>query len=370
MLNNTERNIIEIVRKNRGISRIEIVEILNLSKPVVSVNIKKLIDLGFIREIEGNYTSKKFGRKRIGLSFVPDCMHLIGIDVGGTKIEGIVGDLDGNIVKSIKNSTRGIKNKDTFVELVKNTIKELKKDCKKKVAGIGIGIPGTLDVKTQKIKYMPAFDLSDVDLKTPLEKEFKIPVYIENDVTLDAYAESRIGAGKGYKNIVLISIGTGIGSGIIIDGTIYRGSTGKAGEVGNMITDWTEDQKFTGKAFGYLEQWFSGAKLEERFAPFGVKEGFEATQDAKLQAVIKEGITHLGLAISNTILILNPEIVILKGGIGYAQYEKIMSLVNPLLERVLPYEIIEDVKFAKGRFKEFGVAIGGVFFAQKNILQI
>lgn len=374
MLNNTERRILNIIRENKSISRIEIVERLKLSKPVVSVHIKKLIELGFVRENKENHTSKKFGRRRIGLSFVPDCMYVIGIDIGGTKLEGIIGDLDGNIVRSLKYSTRGITTQKELEGLLTKTVAKLKDKFLKNIIGIGIGVPGTVEPDLGVVKYMPAFGLRNVNLKVFLEDKFGLPVYIENDVTLDAYAESRIGTGRDYKNIFLVSIGTGIGSGIIIEKKIYRGSRGTAGEIGNIITDWSIDKKFFPLSFGPLEEWFSGASLEKKFSVLGIqdiKKGFELMEERKdVASIIKKGIEHIGVALSDIIYLLNPEVVIVKGGIGYNQYDRIMAYMLPVIKKIVFPEILEGVRFERGKIKEFGVAIGALFFVQKSILKI
>ncbi len=374
MLNNTEKRIINLIRENPTISRIEIVERLKLSKPVVSVNIKRLIELGFVRETDESVASRKFGRKRIGLSFVPDCMYIVGIDIGAAKIEAIIGDLDGNIVKSKKLSTEGIKTKGRLIESIQSIIYELIRGFKKKIVGIGVGVPGTVGPTGGIVKDMPAFGLKDIDLKNPLEKEFRLPVFVENDVTLDAYAEGRIGAGRGYKNLFLLSLGKGIGGGIIVEGEIYRGSTGDAGEVGRIFTDWENDKNLINPSFGVLEGWFSGISLEKKLLTIGIntpKEGFALMEkDKRVEKIIKDGIYHTGIALANVIFILNPEVIIIKGGIGYNQYEKIMKYMTPIIEEIVPSEILKDVTFKRGMFKEFGVAIGAIFLAQKEILEI
>lgn len=376
MLNNTERRIINVVRKHDLISRIEIVEKLGVSKPVVSINVKKLIEKGFIREVE-NYKGplKSFGRKRIGLSFIPNCMHVIGIDVGGTKLEGIIGDLDGNILKGVRYPTKDINNKEELLKTIYRAIEELMNASDKDILGIGIGVPGTVDAKNEVVEYMPAFKLEHVDLETPIEKRFNLPTFIENDVTLDAYAESRIGAGKNNKNLFLVSIGTGVGGGTIINGKIYTGANGKAGEIGEMITDWEREKNARGKSsFGPLELWFSGSSLEKRLSNLGVesvREGFALLgKDKRVTEMIKTGIEHLGVAISNLIFLLNPEVIIIKGGIGYNQFDRIMKFMMPIIKNIVPDGILDKIDFKRGEFNRFGVAIGGVFLVEKEVLRI
>ncbi len=376
MLNNTDRKIINMVRQHPLISRVEIVEKLKISKPIVSISVKKLMEKGLLKEEDSHKTpSKGFGRKRIGLSFVPDCINIIGIDIGGTKLEGIVGDLDGNIIHTVTYSTKNIKTKERLFNLIYRAIDELLHASKKDVLGIGIGVPGTVNTKNLTVEYMPAFELKNIDLKTPVEEKYGLPTFIENDVTLDVYAEHRIGAGRGKKNLFLVSIGTGVGGGIIINGDMYTGANGKAGELGEMITDWRKDKNTRTKtSFGALELWISGNSLEKKLSSMGiksVKEGFELLEKNKdVEKVIKEGIEHLGVAISNIIFLFGLEVIIIKGGIGYNQFEKIMEYMLPVIEDVVPSEILCDVDFKKGVFGRFGVAIGGLFYVEKEVLKI
>ena len=109
------------------------------------------------------------------------------------------------------------------------------------VLGVGLGVPGTVDEVSGLIRHLPAFGLVDVDLRYDLEWRFRLPVIIGNDVTFGALGESWIGAAKELKNVILVSVGTGIGAGIVIDGKVYTGLRGNAGEIGEMVTDWSKE---------------------------------------------------------------------------------------------------------------------------------
>ncbi|RKX48303.1 MAG: ROK family transcriptional regulator, partial [Thermotoga sp.] len=357
------------------ISRVDISRKTGLSKPVVSIVTSRLIKNGLIKEVGEGKSTKKTGRRPIMLSFVPDYMYVVGLDIGGTKLEGVLADLEGNIVDKIVAPTKDVHTEKDLYDLVSHSVKALIKGRKNKILGIGIGVPGTVDWKTGIINYMPAFELRNVNLKDYVQKKFDLTVLIENDVNLDALAESKIGAGKGFKYILMVSIGTGTGAGLILNGAIFRGSYGKAGEFGYIITDWEKEKLFSRDSFGYLEEWFSGQALERKFSEKGLgsnlKDIFDLLdKDKTVERIIKEGCEHLALAIANAIVLLNPEIVIIKGGIGYNQYEKIMAYTVPILEKVVPPEIFEDVSFRKGKLERFGVALGGVFLVIEEILKI
>ena len=375
MLSETERRILKLIKESGEISRVDISRKTGLSKPVVSIVTSKLIKNGLIREIGEGRSTKKTGRRPIMLSFVPDYMYVVGLDVGGTKLEGVLADLEGNIVNEVVIPTESIRTEKDLFNLVLYSVETLMKGREDKILGIGIGVPGTVDWKTGIINYMPAFELRNVNLKKYVQEKFNLTVLIENDVNLDALAESKIGAGKGFKYILLVSIGTGTGAGLILNGAIFRGSCGKAGEVGYIITDWEKEKFFSKDSFGYLEEWFSGQSLERKFSERGferdLKDVFNLlNEDGEIEKIIREGCEHLALAIANAIVLLNPEIVIIKGGIGYNQYEKIMAYTVPILEKVVPPEIFEDVSFRKGKLERFGVALGGVFLVIEEILKI
>jgi hypothetical protein len=128
--------------------------------------------------------------------------------------------------------------------------------------GISIGVPGVVDKKKGTISYMPSFNISNLNLESVLKDKFELPVYLENDVTLSAYGEIWIGNGKQYNTILLVSIGTGIGGGIVIDNKVHTGLGGNAGEICDMVTDWTQERdKKSG--FGRLEEWVGGHALEQ-----------------------------------------------------------------------------------------------------------
>jgi len=363
MLNDLEKSILRIIKEQKEISRIDISRLLGVNKPVVSLVVSKLISLGYVREIGKKEFSPKSGRKPILLTFVPDSKFVIGVDIGGTKIEVILTDLAGNILKRKCSPLQGTERKEelltSLVSLVQSFFTEVKRE---KVLGVGIGIPGTVD-ENFVIKRLPAFGIVDWEAKTELEEILELPVFLENNANLDALAESKIGAGRGYKCVLLISIGWGIGAGIVYDGKIFRGSRGKAGEFGHIVTDWEREKTSTPKiGFGRLERWFSGLTLAEEYKK-PTQQVFEEDFES-----LMERIEHLSIAIANAVVLLNPDVIIIKGGIGLNQYEKIAPMIISILQDVVPRDLLEDVNLKKGEIIESGVSIGGVLLTVEKIL--
>ena len=266
MLTDTERKILSMIRKNHGVSRKDIAECLNLSKPTVSVLVSRLMEKGFVRETGIlKIENKKAGRYPVKLEFVPDALYIAGVDLGGSKLEAILSDLNGHIIKSHRSRLKVGSARKLLVTL-ENTIESLIDGIDTdKLLGIGVGIAGTVDKRTCVVKSFPAFNITNWNLKDPLEHRFGVRTLLANDVTLDALAEYKMGAGKGAGSLLLISIGTGIGAGMILEGHVYEGFHGQAGEIGWFVTDWTSEKKKEKTLFGPLEKWCSGYWLEKRF---------------------------------------------------------------------------------------------------------
>ena len=366
-------DIIKMIREKEGISRVELAKKTGLSKPTISQIVNKLIHKGVIREIGYGISKSAGGRKPVHLSFVPDFKFILSVDIGGTKTIFSQIDLDGNILQNEIISSEILR---SGVGLAKELIKKLKYYIKtigsENILGISIGIPGTVDSTTNFIKYMPSFNIGNIDLKTPLQNELKIPVIIENDVTLFAFGEYWIGSAKDYEDVFLVSIGTGIGAGLVMKSSVYKGFKGSVGEIGEMITDWSIESK-QNSYFGKLEEWFSGHSLEDFCKEKGWNENLieffkKAEKDKIANERVKKGCLHLGLAFANTIILLDPAKLIIGGGIGFNQYETIYPIIDNTLKKALPDSIYREDILEKASLEPYGVVIGGAYLAQKELL--
>jgi len=374
VLTDAEKRILSLVRENHGISRKELAESLNLSKPAVSVAVSRLIEKGFVREAGIlKVKNKRAGRYPIKLEFVPDALYIVGIDLGGSKLEAVLSDLDGRIVKSHRTRLKGCSVQELYTILesvIENLIDGVNTN---KLLGIGVGVAGTVDRQTHMVRSFPAFNVTNWDLKDLLEQRFGVQVLLANDVTLDALAEYKMGAGKGINSLLLVSIGTGIGAGMILEGRVHEGFHGQAGEIGWFVTDWISEKKEEKTLFGPLEKRCSGYWLERKLQNLtGEKDLpklFELSKvDSKVCRFLEEAFEHLALAIAGSIVLFDPGVVVLKGGLGYNQYEFIERIIMRVFRRVLPSEFLEDLILKKGAIKEFGVARGATFLVQERLL--
>ena len=318
--------------------------------------------------------------------------YILSIDLGGTNIECGLVDRKGNI--KIRRSCPTEIQKGARVVLsnvlsVADAVMSDGKAEKCKVAAIGIGTPGAVDLKTGCIvggaENIPGW--KGVPLVPALRKEFRLPTFASNDVTLYALGEAMFGAGKGIKNLVCFAIGTGIGGGIVIGGKIYRGAIDGAGEVGHMTVK-LDGQKCKCGSFGCLERYASATAIAEigrkacrktkkslilklaggRYSKVSAKIVFDAAKkgDKTAKAVIETTGWFLGAGIANLINILNPEMVIIGGGVAEAG----TLLVKITRKAVQTYALEvnrKNVQIVLGKLKTDAGVMGAAALAWQEI---
>lgn len=262
---------------------------------------------------------------------------VIGIDLGGTDIKGALLDLDGHTLEKIRVATDAKNGYQAVVARVLQVIEQLKQWSgieNKEISGVGIGIPGQIDYSQGKVLFAPNLDWHEVNIKQSIEQASGLPVFLDNDGNVAALGEMWSGAGKGYANIVMLTIGTGIGGGIIIDGQLLRGKSGSAGEIGHMIMLKNGPLCNCGQS-GCLETLTAAPAILRQareamqsdrktsltdFAQLTAKDVFIAAErgDQVALQIIANSAYWLGIAIANLINVINPELVIIGGGVARA----------------------------------------------------
>ncbi|HEB01406.1 MAG TPA: ROK family protein [Candidatus Portnoybacteria bacterium] len=212
----------------------------------------------------------------------------------------------------------------------------------KEIVGLGIGVPGPVDIQKGLVHFLPNLPgWQKVPLKKILEKELSLPVSLDNDSNCFVLAETRFGAAQGYQNVIGLTLGTGLGGGIIINGEIYHGANGLAGEIGHMVIV-AEGLKCNCGNRGCLEQYVSGSALVLKYkkltgqekTPLEIEKESEQKKKPALK-VIEETGYYLGLGLANLINILNPEIIVLGGGV--ARTKTLYSpTIREMKKRVFP----------------------------------
>jgi len=289
--------------------------------------------------------------------------YSVGVDLGGTNIKsGIVQTSSGKVITRSMLPTQTSLGKEIIISNIKKSIKQLMEYAKKrgiKIDTIGLGCPGTVNVKTGEIMGMiPNLpQLKNVNIKRELKKEFDPPIYVDNDANLMGLAEHRFGAAKGYKNCLFLTIGTGIGGGIILDGKIFRGSKYAGAEFGHTSIKYDgrkcrcgnigcvesyaaapaigkRTKKLLRKGIrSILIKWVKGdlKKLSNKLIFGAFKKG-----DGLATQVVEEVSVYLGTAIASAVNLLNPEVIVIGGGVGEAGRKFIQMVESQVRKRVNP----------------------------------
>lgn len=279
-----------------------------------------------------------------------DKNYVIGIDLGGTKISGAISDLQGNILSQYTTPTLAEEGEDAVLNRIIKVIEKVMGDANKgtdAIKAIGIGSPGPLDAKKGIIITTPNLPFENFALVEPIQKKFGIHTYLDNDANVAAIGEYVFGAGKGTKNMVFVTVSTGIGGGAIINGYIYRGNTCNALEIGH--TTLVEDgPRCNCGNYGCAEALASGTAIGKR-AKEAIENGaktsltnyekvtsyevfVEAKKGDKVAAdIIDKCLNYLGICIANIVNTFDPEMVIIGGGVSKAGdivFDKVKEVVN------------------------------------------
>ncbi len=386
--------IFNYIREYGPTYRARISKDLNISAPAVSRIIEKLIEDGYVIETAKLKTNS--GKRPIQIDINANKGIVLGIDLIKERVKIAVSDFSGKINLSCRGFE--VSNK---IDIKTQTIEEIKKilneyynkyglDSIQKLKAIGIGIPATVDIETGEIINAPLFSgLRNINLKKAIEVFFNVPVYIENISKLSALAEYKHGVGRGLNDLVFIEISKGIGAGIILNGNLFRGISGSAGEIGFMITNVDGLNFTTNDEKGFLESKAStdaivneakqaikrGAPSNIQFYSKGNVDGIDlkaicsAYKDGDPLAVkiLSRAINLISISIINLILVLNPELIIIGGEICNTEEagQIIISEVKKKAEKLIPFKSPE-IKLSK--LGENAGVIGASFLAIESLL--
>lgn len=254
--------------------------------------------------------------------------YIASIDLGGTNLKIALLDCRYKIIARNYLSTQSFTRKNQLIHAIVSSVNRiiqsnnLKKDA---ILGLGLGLPGPIDVKKGLVHFFPNIPgWKEVRIRELLQSKLKLPVFIDNDANLMALAEFRLGAAKGTTNAVCITLGTGVGGGIILEGKLYRGASFAAGEIGHLpINENGPSCGCGGKAC--LESYIGNKRITVlikkvfgRDIPLDKLSQLAGENNKKAIGVWRQVALHLGIALTGVVNLLNPDVIVLGGGVSGA----------------------------------------------------
>jgi glucokinase-like ROK family protein len=329
--------VIDLIRFTpNGISRVELARQLNLTRAAVTSIINDLQDMGIVNEVEGSHPG---GRKPIVLEINPDRGFVVGVDLGATHVTLLLANMAAHVIRDIEKPIHVEDGPRIVLDQVNEYLTELLEGSGlsvKDLKAICVGVPGPVVLNEGMVSeppIMPGWD------RFPIENHIKslwsVPTIVGNDAELGAIGEWAYGAGRGQNNLAYIKVGRGIGAGLLLDGHIYHGATGSAGEIGHITIDENGPLCSCGNR-GCLEAMAGGNAVANRAIEL-VRKGQRTelvsihpvekikssdviaaacSGDLVSQQILAEAGAHLGTAIAGLVNLFNPSIIIIGGGVS------------------------------------------------------
>lgn len=362
--------VLHTIRRNSPLSRAKVSEMTGLNKATVSNLVAELCAQELVTEAGPGESSG--GRKPLMLHFNMMAGSVIGIELRVKQLTAVLCDLSGGILVE-RESSLETHDLPYVLEQMKSIISELivnAPESRYGIVGIGVGVPGMVD-ENGVVLFAPNLGWEMVDLRGILEAEFAVPVTIDNEANAGAQGELNFGAAIDVRHLLYISAGSGIGSGIIIDGELYKGARGYAGETGHMTIEAHGKPCSCGsrgcwelyaseKTYDHPEHSLPAHTTQElvRYAAAG-------QEDAKRH--FSSMGEYLGIGVTNLINSFNPELIVIGGALSEAEAWLGEPLRRVVAERTLPYHK-QQLEITFSKLGSRGTMIGAGFSAVMHFL--
>jgi predicted NBD/HSP70 family sugar kinase len=358
----SRQQILWLIKEHEQISRADLAKLTGLTRPTVSSIIADFVDKKMV--VESGKGESCGGKRPIMLKLNPDACFAIGIDLGDDYlIRGVLCDLCGNVVA--REDLEYENDFETILKVLEELIALLAVNVsKKKIKGVGIAVSGIVDTESNEIVNSSTLDIEKKQLAKRLAQRCQFNVFLENRPNAAALAETQFGAGKNFRNIVYITSGRGVGAGIVINGKIFRGSFGTAGEIGEIRLPVPKEgggferhclEDLT-RANTICEQ---AGKIKKRKMHYNeVMEAYR-NGDAEICAVMDQSAEHMAYAAQIIADVLNPEAIIL-GGRAVELGDEYLRTFRTYFERGLAKALIGGLTVVSySQYGHLGVAVGG-----------
>ena len=318
--------------------------------------------------------------------------NVVGVDMGGTKILSAVIDPEGNILSTAKVPTKADKDTSIVIDRIAECIQRaIDKSgvTAASIQAVGIGAPGPLDPATGIVIFAPNLRWKDVRLKEELEARVGFPTFVDNDVNIGTLGEHVFGAGKGVQNVVGIFVGTGIGGGIILQGELFHGASKTAGEIGHIIVKAGGPRCGCGTR-GCLEALASRTAMTKQFQKAILKKGKKSVlseltsgdlgairsgvlakairaNDKLTLKVIKKATKYLGIGIGSIVNFLNPEMIVLGGGVVEALDDTFLDSIRKASEKYALPNTLSGVQIVRAKLGDNAGILGAAALARQRL---
>ncbi len=374
--------IINLIREEGALSRVEICEKLDIPQSTVTRLTNKLMKLNMLRE--GHQGHSSGGRRPVMLEVNENCFYALGIELGRSAIKAALINLNGDLLSFRMKVTSGDESIQEVISYVKDLVQDVKTQAdihQKRVLGVGVGLPGPLDeTEDQKISPPNFYGERDIPLKNLLEEALELPVTLDNDANVATLAEKWFGHGVGYNDFTYVMTDVGIGCGLMINGSLYRGLQGEAGELGHMSIAFPGELCHCGN-YGCLETLSSIPAIERTYKKMLTYESGsnEREEDVSFESILKEAETgstlaqkvldqaaqHLGVGIANLINLFAPHKIIIGGTFSKVNAFTFDKIRSTALSRVIGKRV-KDIPVVKSEIDEAVVLGAGALIINQE----
>lgn len=368
-------NILNTIRTAGQISRIEIAGLTGQSRAAVTNITARLLAEGMIVEKE-TLASGSRGRRRVMLALNPNAVYVAGVKLSAFQIGFAIANMQADLLSSLIVPVRiGERSAEFVADLIEEGIRHCVSQARlgmKDLSGIGIGTPGFIDSAKGATHWSPLYQNGDTNLKDLLQERFQITTHIENDANTVTLAQQWFGAGRGVGNFLMVTVEHGVGMGIVLNGQIYRGSRGIAGEFGHMVIRPGGELCRCGKR-GCVEAYVADYKILEAAVNacktsqwhcddptnLTIEDVTELARQGEpaLQEIFKTSGQVLGQSISGLVQIFNPERIIIAGE-GVRAGDLLFDPMRKAIKTHTSPEMFETVEITVQKWKDTDWARG------------
>jgi glucokinase-like ROK family protein len=363
-----QARLLTLLRDLGPVSRAELGEAVQLSRSKLALELDRLTDIGLVEP--GGLAASRGGR-RSAIVRLSSTIRFLGIDIGATSVDVAVTDGQLNVLGQVSEAVDVRQGPDAVLAVVLELVGKLRSEGSAfEIHGAGVGVPGPVSFRDGvpvAPPIMPGWDQFPV--RTVLSQHFAAPVLVDNDVNIMALGEMHAGLARTVEDLLFVKVGTGVGCGIVVNGAVYRGASGSAGDIGHIRVDDDGPLCACGNV-GCLEAYFSGAALA-RSATEAAKAGRSEVLAGRLAAagaltaadvaaaaaggdpvaveLVRDGGRRLGLTLAGLVSFFNPGMVVIGGevaaGLGHPLLAELRSVVYrrslPLATGNLPIVLSE-----------------------------